>query len=106
MEYQKTANLLDNEVAPNISDQPSKFKTRNWVKINNDSRGTYTGADIKFKTLMLKCNLYDYADAQIFVKGKITITGPGNYDAGRRADERDKEVIFKNCAPFTKCMCR
>ena len=24
--------------------------------------------------------------------------------ANKRADERDKDVIFKNCAPFTKCI--
>ena len=58
MEYQKTANLLDTE-----SSQPSKFRTRNWVKINDESRGTYTRKDIKFKTTMLKSNLCDYADA-------------------------------------------
>ena len=32
-------------------------------------------ADIKFKTTMLRSNLYDYADAYILVKGTITITG-------------------------------
>ena len=29
MEYQKVANLLDNEVALNASNKPSKFRTRN-----------------------------------------------------------------------------
>ena len=36
----------------------------------------------------------------------ITITGAGNDDAERQADERDKGVTFKNCAPFTKCIGR
>ena len=36
MEYQKIANLIDD-----ASDQASKFKTKNWVEINNESRGTY-----------------------------------------------------------------
>ena len=49
MEYQKIANLLDTE-----SNQPSKFRTRNWVEINDESRGTYTSDDIKFKTTMLR----------------------------------------------------
>ena len=101
MEYQRIANLLDN--APN---QPSKFRTRNWVEINDGSQGTCTNADIKFKTTMLKSDLCDYADAYIFVKGTITITGVGNDDAARQADERDKGVIFKTCAPFTKCISR
>ena len=99
MEYQKIANLLDN-----ASNQPSKFRTKNWVEINDESRGTYTGSDIKFKTTMLRSNLCDYADAYILVKGTITITGAGNDAAARQADERNKGVIFKNCAPFTKCI--
>ena len=96
MEYQKIANLLGS--APN---QPSKFRTRNWVEINDESRGTYTSNDIKFKTTMLRSNLCDYADAYILVNGRITITGAGDDGAARRADERDKGVTFKNCAPFT-----
>ena len=40
MEYQKTANLLDNEVALSGLNQPSKFRTRNWVEINDELRGT------------------------------------------------------------------
>ena len=35
MEYQKTANLLNDE-----SNQPSKFRTKNWVEINDEARGT------------------------------------------------------------------
>ena len=31
----KSTNLLDNEVALSASNQPSKFRTRNWVKIND-----------------------------------------------------------------------
>ena len=38
-----------------------------------------------------------------FLKKKITITGPGADAAARQADERDKEVIFKHCAPFINC---
>ena len=103
MEYQKIANLLDNEV---ISNQLSKFRTRNWVEVNDDSRGTYTNADIKFKTTMLKSDLCDYADAYIFVKGTITIAGAGADAAARQLDERNKGVIFKNCVPFAKCISR
>ena len=88
------------------SNQPSKFRTRKWVEINDESRGTYTNNDIKFKTTMLRSNLCDYADAYILVKGTITITGAGNDDATKQADERDKGVTFKNCAPFTKCISR
>ena len=101
MEYQKIANLLEN-----ASNQPSKFRTRNWVEINDESRGTYTGNSIKFKTTMLRSNLCDYADAYILVNGRITITGAGNDAAARRADERDNGVTFRNCAPVIKCINR
>ena len=90
----------------NELNEPSKFRTRNLIEINDESRGTYTGNNIKFKTAMLRSNLYDHADAYIFVKGTITITGVGDNDNARQADERDKGVIFKNCAPFVKCINR
>ena len=97
MEYQKIANLIDD-----ASNQPSKFRTKNWVEINDESRGIYhVNSQIKFKTTMLKYSLCDYNDAYIFIKGKITITGAGANAAARQADERDKSVAFKNCAPFT-----
>ena len=55
---------------------------------------------------MLRSNLCNYADAYILVKGTITITGAGADDAAKQVDERNKGVIFKNCAPFTKCISR
>ena len=47
MEYQKIVNLL------NESDQSFKFRTRNWVEINDEPRGNYANSDIRFKTTML-----------------------------------------------------
>ena len=101
MEYQKITNLLDN-----ASNQPTKFRPRNWVEINDESRGTYTGNSIKFKNTMLRSNLCDYADGYILVNRRITITGTWADGAGRRVDEKDKGVRFKNCAPFVKCINR
>ena len=101
MEYQKIANLIDDDA----SNQPSKFRTRNWVEINDESRGAYNvNSQIKFKTTILKSSLCDYSDAYILVKGTITITGRGADAAARQADERDKGVSFKNCAPFINCI--
>ena len=97
MEYQKIANLIDD-----TSNKPSKFRTKNWVEINDESRGTYNvNSQIKFQTAMLKSSLYDYIDAYILVKETITINGIGADAAARQEDERDKGVAFKNCAPFT-----
>ena len=81
MEYQKIANLLDD-----ASHQPSRFRTRNWVKVNNDLRGTYTNADIKSKTTVLKSDLCHYVDVYIFVRGTIIITGAGDDAAARQLD--------------------
>ena len=68
MEYQKTTNLLNDEL-----NKPSKFTTRNWVEINDEARGTYSpNKQIKFKTSMLRSSLCDYGDAYILVKGNIT----------------------------------
>ena len=53
---------------------------------------------------MLKSSLCDYSDAYILVNGKITIAGEGANAAARQADERDKGVVFKNCAPFINCI--
>ena len=63
MKYKRISNLLDS-----TANQPSKFRTKNWVKINDDSHGTYsTNSQIKFKTSVLKSSLCDYSDACIFV---------------------------------------
>ena len=100
MEYQKIVNLIDD-----TSNKPSKFRTRSWVEKNDEPRGTYNpNGQIKFKTTMLKSSLCDYSDAYIFVKGKITIIRRRADAAARHADERDKGVAFKNCAPFTNCI--
>ena len=101
MEYQKIAHLLNDE-----SNKPSKFRTKNWVEINDESRETDTSNDIKFKTTMLRSNLCDYADVYIIVKGTITITGARNDDAAKQLDEANKGLIFKNCASFIKCISR
>ena len=98
MEYQKIANLIDD-----TSNQPSKFRTRNWVEINDESRGAYNvNSQIKFRTTMLKSSLCDYSDAYILVKGNISVTNTAA--AGDAANNINKKVIFKNCAPFTNCI--
>ena len=65
MEYQKVMNMLDN-----TSNQPSKVRTKDWVEITNDSRGTCnTGIETKFTSSMLKSSLCNYSDAYRLVKG-------------------------------------
>ena len=50
---------------------------------------------VKFKTSMIRSNLCDY------VKGAITVPKTGTEVA---PNNRNKKVIFKNCAPFTNCI--
>ena len=95
MEHQKIANLLEDAL-----NQPSKFKTINWVEINDESRGTCSvNSQMKFKYTMLKSSLCDYSDAYILIKGTITVNNTAAADAD--ANNTNKKVIFKNCAPFT-----
>ena len=95
MEYQKIINLLDN-----ASNQPSKFRTKNSVEINDDIRGEYSpNEQIKFKTAMLRSTLCDYSDVYILFKENITVNNTAAPDTN--ANNINKKVIFKNCAPFS-----
>ena len=69
MDYQKIINLLDN-----TSNEPSKFRTKNWIEINDESRGPYNvNSQIKLITWMLNSSSCDYCDAYVLVKGNITV---------------------------------
>ena len=99
MEYLKILNLLHN--TPNLL---SKFRTKNWIEINDQSRGVYnTNRDIRFEAAIRKSSLCDYSDAYILVKGRITVTEAEADAAARQADERNKGAMFKNCASFVNC---
>ena len=89
MEYKKIRNLLDN-----TTNQPSKFRTRNWVKINDELPEKYDSSCIKFKTLMIRLYLCDYSDAYMLVSRTLTINEAGEDDIAKRIDERNKRVIF------------
>ena len=98
MEYQKIINLLGN-----IWNQTTKFKTKNWVEINCESRGTYNeGNQIRFKSSM--SSLCHCSDAYILVKGTITVANTAAQSTPN--NDANKNVIFKNCAPFTKYISR
>ena len=97
MEYQKITNLLDD-----TTNQLSKFRTKNWVEINDESKGRCYNSNIRFKASIIRSNLCDYSDAYIFVKGTITV--PNTEDAGAAVNNYNKILIFKKCAPFTDCI--
>ena len=54
------------------------------------------------KKIMLKSSLCDYSGAYILVKGTIGVNN--SVAAGAAANNTNKKVIFKNCAPFTNCI--
>ena len=88
--------LLDNTL-----NQPSKFRTKNLVEINDGTRGMYKiNSQIKFKAPMLNSRLCDYSDAYILNKGIISIAQVPPPPAN--PNNNKKEVVFKNCAPFTE----
>ena len=76
-----------------------EFRTRNCIEINGDSRGTDNISNqIKFKTSMVRSN---HSDAYIHVKETVTVPNTGTTAA---PDNRNKNVIFKNCALFINCI--
>ena len=71
--------MLDNKA----SNQASKFRTKNWVEINDDWRIGYSpNKQIKFKMPMLRSRLCNYSDAYILVKRNISV----NNSAGAGAN--------------------
>ena len=97
MGYQKIINPLGD-----TTNQPCTFKTRNWIKINDESKGRSNNSNIRFKTSMIRSNLCYYSDANILVKKTITV--PNTAAAGAEVNNTNKKVVFKNCAPFTDCI--
>ena len=67
MEYQEIINLLDN-----TTNQSSKFRARDWVELNDESKGRYDNSTIRFKSTVIRSSLCDYCDAYIIAKGTIT----------------------------------
>ena len=61
--------MLDNTL-----NQPTKFRTKNGLKPNDQSHGKYNEDNqIRFKTSMLSSSLCDYSVAYILVQGTITV---------------------------------
>ena len=94
MEYQKVINLLYDTIS-----QPSKFRTRNQVEINDESRVSYGSNNIKLKTSKKIPNLCDYSDEYIHFTATITVLRTSA--AAAPVNKTNKKVIVKNCALFT-----
>ena len=98
MEYQKIANLLNDE-----SNKPSKLRTRIQVEKNNDVTGVSShDKQFSFKTAILRSILCNYSDAYILAKGNILVNNIATN--GVAANDTNKKIVFRNCAPFTNCI--
>ena len=75
MEFPKIVNLLD--TTSDDEDLP-RFVTKNWIEVYNQSgRNSYNvNKEIRIKTSMLRLDLCEFSDANIVVKGVITVTNP------------------------------
>ena len=93
MEAQKIVNLLGD-----ADDESSRFATKKWCVINDESNGEYGNGDkdndssITIEIKVIKSSLCDYLDAYTLVRGDITAVGGG----------ANTKVAFKNCAPLSK----
>ena len=93
MEYQKIITLSDN-----ASNQRFKFRAKNWVEINDESKGTYSiGSQIKFKTTMLKSSLFDYSDSYILVKWNITVNNTLADDDATINANKELRIVLTDC---------
>ena len=81
-------------MSDNTANQPSIFRTKNWVKITILS----TNSQTKSKTLMLESGVCNYINTYILVKETATVPNTA------ATNIVNKKVIFKNCAPFTDRM--
>ena len=97
MEYQKIAKLL-----VTTFDKIPTFITKKWVEVHDQSGSAddrcKSNKQIRFKTSMLRSDLCDFSDAYIVVKGDITLEGDND------ANKRNKNLAFKNNAPFINCI--
>ena len=95
MEFQNIVNFID---TTSDNKDLATFVTKKWIEIYDQSEGNYNvNKEIRIKTSMLRSDLCDYSNAYIVLKGNITIVRPNNA-------KRNKEVTFKNNAPFINCI--
>ena len=76
-------------------DVESKFKTKDYVVINDRQASNYGGTQVKIITNMLRSSLCDFSRAYIKVKGTVNFTN--------MPDAKVARYCFKNCAPFEAC---
>ena len=80
-------------MSDNTANQPTNFRTKDWVEINDEK---IVKLNFKLcKTSILKSILFDYSDVYILVSGTITVA---TLAAGGK--NNGKKVTFKNWIPM------
>ena len=96
MEFHKITNFLD--TAFDYKDLP-RVVTKTWIEVHDQSEENCSvNKEIRIKTSMLRSDLCDFSDAYIVVKGTITLEDDSD------ANKRNKNLAFKNNAPFCNCI--
>ena len=95
-EFPKFVNLL--KTTFDDKDLP-RFVTKKWTEVYDQSEKYYSvKRDIRIKTPLLISNLCDFSDAYIVVEGDITL------EVDNDANKQNKNLAFKNNAPFINCI--
>ena len=106
MKYQKIINLLDN-----TQTQPTKFRKKNWVERNDDSRGMYNAnLQIKFKTSMFRSSFIAWKVSKYGVISSLHIPAFGlnteiyGVIQSVQIQENTHQKYFHIWTPFTQCL--
>ena len=77
----------------------TKICDKKWTKVNDLSSGHYSPhKNIKFKTSLLRSDFYDCTNADIVVKGRISVRNTNH------ASITNQKIIFNNNALFTSSL--
>ena len=96
IEFQKISNFLD--TTSGDKDLP-RFVTKKWIEVYDQSGGSYNvNKETRIETSMLRSDLCNFIDAYIVVEGDTTLEGDND------ANKRNKNLTFKNNAPFINCI--
>ena len=98
-QYKKS--LTRKNVLGKTHDELLRFVFKKWIEVHDqlcNAEDRYKpGKQIRFKTSMLRSDLWDFSDVYIVVKRKTTVADPNN-------DAFDKKIAFQNNAPFVSCI--
>ena len=98
MKYQNITNLLGT-----MPDDVPRCITKKWIEVHVHAvmLKIRSSKQIRFKTSMLRSDVYDFSDLYIVMKGTII---PTKTNGRRIIDIKNMILAFKNNAPLTNCI--